>query len=86
MLASREAVKQKRQDALDEQKGLEPKVDALVARTRELQKQVIIIKMLKEHDEYSCYRYKAHNLLVFLYPYVFGISHISKSKELYMPF
>ena len=42
MLASREAVKQKRQDSLDEQRGLEPKVDALVARTRELQKHVII--------------------------------------------
>lgn len=40
MLASREAVKQKRLDCLEDQTKLEPRVDALVGRTRELQKQV----------------------------------------------
>ncbi|XP_054751949.2 CDK5 regulatory subunit-associated protein 3-like [Lytechinus pictus] len=40
MLASREAVKQKRFDCLEDQTKLEPQVDALVGRTRELQKQI----------------------------------------------
>eukprot|EP00057_Strongylocentrotus_purpuratus_P011454 XP_011665928.1 PREDICTED: CDK5 regulatory subunit-associated protein 3 isoform X1 [Strongylocentrotus purpuratus] len=40
MLASREAVKQKRLDCLEDQTKLEPRVDALVGRTRELQKQI----------------------------------------------
>ncbi|XP_071507330.1 CDK5 regulatory subunit-associated protein 3-like [Diadema antillarum] len=56
MLASREAVRQKRLDTLEDQRKLEPKIDALVRRTKELQRQI-------EEDISKRYKNRPVNLM-----------------------